>query len=122
VDVLFLLGSLFLLIAIGVPVAYALGGVALAGTIWIDIPLEAVMLKISGGISKFSLLAIPFFVLAGAIMAEGGMARRLIAVAKPTIEEVTAKIWPFYVAMFIVLMLVTYIPAISIWLPRLIID
>ena len=80
-DALILLGSLFLLIAIGVPVAYALGAAALAGAIWIDIPLEAVMLKISDGINKFSLLAIPFFVLAGAIMAEGGMARRLIAFA-----------------------------------------
>lgn len=80
-DALVLLGSLFLLIAIGVPVAYALGAAALIGAVWIDIPLEAVMLKISDGISKFSLLAIPFFVLAGAIMAEGGMARRLIALA-----------------------------------------
>jgi len=33
-------------------------------------PLEAVMLKISDGVDNFSLLAIPFFVLAGAIMAE----------------------------------------------------
>jgi tripartite ATP-independent transporter DctM subunit len=33
------------------------------------------------GVNKFSLLAIPFFVLAGAIMAEGGMARRLVAFA-----------------------------------------
>ena len=80
-DALILLGSLFFLIAIGVPVAYALGAAAIAGALWIDIPLEAVMLKISDGISKFSLLAIPFFVLAGAIMAEGGMARRLIAFA-----------------------------------------
>ncbi len=80
-DALVLLGSLFALIAIGVPVAYALGAAALVGAIWIGIPLEAVMLKISDGISKFSLLAIPFFVLAGAIMAEGGMARRLIALA-----------------------------------------
>lgn len=80
-DALVLLGSLFLLIMIGVPVAYALGAAALVGAIWIDIPLEAVMLKISDGINKFSLLAIPFFVLAGAIMAEGGMARRLIAFA-----------------------------------------
>ena len=78
-DALILLGSLFVLIAIGVPVAYALGVAALIGAIWVGIPLEAVMLKISDGISKFSLLAIPFFVLAGAIMAEGGMARRLIA-------------------------------------------
>jgi len=81
VDAILLLGSLFVLIAIGVPVAYALGAAALVGAFWIDIPLEAVMLKISDGISKFSLLAIPFFVLAGAIMAEGGMARRLIAFA-----------------------------------------
>jgi tripartite ATP-independent transporter DctM subunit len=39
------------------------------------------MLKISDGVDNFSLLAIPFFVLAGAIMAEGGMARRLVALA-----------------------------------------
>jgi TRAP-type C4-dicarboxylate transport system permease large subunit len=44
------------------------------------------------------------------------------AVAKLTIEEVTSKIWPFYAAMFIVLMIVTYVPAISLWLPRLIVD
>jgi tripartite ATP-independent transporter DctM subunit len=36
------------------------------------------MIKISEGVNRFSLLAIPFFVLAGAIMAEGGMARRLV--------------------------------------------
>src|SRR5690606_3686127 len=80
-DALILLGSFFVCIAIGVPVAYAMGAAALVGALWIDIPAEAVMLKISDGISKFSLLAIPFFVLAGAIMAEGGMARRLIAFA-----------------------------------------
>ncbi|MCC7276070.1 MAG: TRAP transporter large permease [Alphaproteobacteria bacterium] len=80
-DAIVLLGSLFLLIGIGVPVAYALGLAALVGALWIDIPWEAVMLKISDGVRNFSLLAIPFFVLAGAIMAEGGMARRLIALA-----------------------------------------
>ena len=80
-DALVLLGSMFLLIALRVPVAYALGLAALAGALWIGIPAEAVMLKISDGVSKFSLLAIPFFVLAGAIMAEGGMARRLVAFA-----------------------------------------
>ena len=44
------------------------------------------------------------------------------AVAKLTIEEVTSKIWPFYVAMFIVLMIVTYVPAVSLWLPHLIVN
>ncbi len=80
-DALVLLGSLFLMIAVGVPVAYALGIASLVGALWIDIPLDAVMLKISDGVDNFALLAIPFFVLAGAIMAEGGMARRLVAFA-----------------------------------------
>src|SRR5439155_788432 len=57
-------------------------GAHLVAVFWIDIPLEAVMLKISDGVDNFSLLAIPFFVLAGAIMAEGGMARRLVNLAR----------------------------------------
>ncbi len=80
-DALVLLGSFVLLMMLGVPVAYALGASALIGAWWIDIPLDAVMIAIAGGVNKFSLLAIPFFVLAGAIMAEGGMSRRLVAFA-----------------------------------------
>lgn len=76
-----LIGSLFLLIAMRVPVAYCLGLAALVAAWWVDIPFEAVMIKIADGVNKFSLLAIPFFVLAGAIMAEGGMARRLVNLA-----------------------------------------
>ena len=81
-DILILLGSFALLCALGVPVAYALGLAAICGALWVDIPLEAVMLKISDGTDDFALLAIPFFVLAGAIMAEGGMAARLINLAR----------------------------------------
>jgi tripartite ATP-independent transporter DctM subunit len=80
-DAFVLLGSFFVLMIIGVPVAYALGLAALIGALWIDIPLDAVMIQLASGVNKFSLLAIPFFVLAGAIMAEGGMARRLVAFA-----------------------------------------
>ena len=79
---LVLLGSFAALCALGVPVAYALGLSALAGAWWIDVPFEAVTLKISDGTDDFALLAIPFFVLAGAIMAEGGMAQRLINLAR----------------------------------------
>jgi tripartite ATP-independent transporter DctM subunit len=39
------------------------------------------------------------------------------AVGKVSIEEVTRTIWPFYLAMLLVLGLVTYIPALSLWLP-----
>src|SRR5450432_4604840 len=80
-DILVLLGSLFAFFAIGMPIAYSLGLAAIAGAWSIGIPLEAVMLKISDGVSKVAMLTIPFFVLAGAIMAEGGMARRLVAFA-----------------------------------------
>ena len=76
-----LLGSFIVLILIGMPVAYALGLSALIGAWWIDIPLQAMMIQVASGVNKFSLLAIPFFVLAGAIMAEGGMSRRLVAFA-----------------------------------------
>jgi hypothetical protein len=46
-------------------------------------------------------------------------ALRGCAVGKVTMQEVMRSIWPFYGVMFVVLMLVTYIPAISLWLPRL---
>jgi tripartite ATP-independent transporter DctM subunit len=80
-DLLILLGTLFLCFAIGMPISYSLGLGALVGALWIGIPPEAVMLKISDGVSKVAMLTIPFFVLAGAIMAEGGMARRLVRFA-----------------------------------------
>src|SRR5712691_7610861 len=80
-DIAVLLVTMFFCFAIGVPIAYSLALAAIAGALWIGIPLEAVMLKISDGVSKVAMLTIPFFVLAGAIMAEGGMARRLVAFA-----------------------------------------
>src|ERR1700674_4271574 len=80
-DALIVIGGLLLAIALGGPIAYALALAALAGAWWIGIPIEAVMLQVSSGVSKFAMLTIPFFVLAGAIMAEGGMARRLVAFA-----------------------------------------
>src|SRR3954466_8451212 len=80
-DIFVLLATMFFCFAIGVPIAYALALAAIAGAWWIGIPLAAVMLKISDGVSKVSMLTIPFFVLAGAIMAEGGMARRMVAFA-----------------------------------------
>jgi len=76
------LGSFTALCLLGMPVAYALGLSSLFAALWLDIPLEAVMLKMSDGTDDFALLAIPFFVLAGAIMAEGGMATRLVNLAK----------------------------------------
>jgi tripartite ATP-independent transporter DctM subunit len=81
-DALILLFSFLILMFLGIPVAYAMGLATLVTALWIDMPLEAVMLKISDGMDDFALLTIPFFVLAGAIMSEGGVARRLVDLAK----------------------------------------
>ena len=80
-DIAVLLTTMGFCFVIGVPIAYSLALASIAGAMWLGIPLEAVILKISDGVSKVAMLTIPFFVLAGAIMAEGGMARRLVAFA-----------------------------------------
>src|ERR1700727_1229118 len=80
-DIFVLLATMLICFLIGMPIAYSLAMAAIVGALWIGIPLEALMLKISDGVSKVAMLTIPFFVLAGAIMAEGGMARRLVAFA-----------------------------------------
>ena len=80
-DIAILLISMCLFFAVGMPIAYALALSALVGAWWIDIPIEAVMQQLASGVGKVSMLTIPFFVLAGAIMAEGGMARRLVDLA-----------------------------------------
>ena len=80
-DSIIIMGVFFLLLAVGLPVAYTLGFTAIFGAIYFagDLSfLTTVMLKMGDGVNKFSLLSIPFFVLAGAIMAEGGIAMRLI--------------------------------------------
>jgi len=73
-----LMGGLLLLIGLNVPIAYALGISAVASALYAGIPISAVFLKVSDGVDNFSLLAIPFFVFAGALMAEGGIAVRLV--------------------------------------------
>lgn len=81
-EIFILIGGFTILCLLGMPVAYALGLAAIFAALWIDLPLEAVMLKTSDGMDDFALLAIPFFILAGGIMAEGGMAARLVNLAK----------------------------------------
>jgi tripartite ATP-independent transporter DctM subunit len=81
-DAILLLVAFLVFMFLGMPVAYAMGLATLVTALWIDMPLEAIMLKISDGMDDFALLTIPFFVLAGAIMSEGGVARRLVNLAK----------------------------------------
>lgn len=81
-DIFILIGGFTVLCLLGMPVAYSLGLAAIGAALWVDMPLEAIMLKTSDGMDDFALLAIPFFILAGGIMAEGGMATRIVNLAK----------------------------------------
>jgi len=68
----------FLLMALRLPVAFALGLSALYAMWKIGFGLELAGDLIATGITKFSLLAIPFFILAGVLMGSLGIAERMI--------------------------------------------
>ncbi|WP_105616556.1 TRAP transporter large permease [Vallitalea okinawensis] len=78
IAMLILLGSFFLMLIMRVPIAFALGLSTLFTTWYLDIPLLIVAQQMVKGINSFSLMAIPFFILAGEIMSEGGISKRLI--------------------------------------------
>jgi len=84
-DVLVLAGSFVILLALGVPVAFSIG-IATVLTMLISIKagpaLTTEAQRIATGLDSFTLLAIPFFILAGQLMNRGGIARRLIEFAK----------------------------------------
>ncbi len=67
----------------GVPIAFALGGASIAGlSIYEGAPLRIVASRTFSGIDNFSLLAIPFFILAGELMETGGISQRLVTLAR----------------------------------------
>ena len=76
-----LIGSFFLLILLRTPIAFALGISSLLTTMYMKIPLFIVVQRMVVGLQSFSLLAIPFFILAGQIMTEGRLADRLVNLA-----------------------------------------
>lgn len=80
-SLLIILLVLAALLAAGVPISYAIGISSLAAILQ-TVPLEVSVLtaaqRIFVGMSKFSLTAIPFFVLAGNLMNQGGIAGRLV--------------------------------------------
>lgn len=79
-----LLVVFFALLAINIPISFSIGLATLATMLYsIDfIPAATTIAqRLAGGIDSFALLAIPFFVLSGLIMGQGGIAKRLIECA-----------------------------------------
>ncbi len=86
--VLVLVASFLILLLLDVPVAYSIGMATLCTMIVaVDFVPAATTTaqRIATGLDSFTLLAIPFFILAGHLMGSGGIARRLIAFARALI-------------------------------------
>ena len=82
VAVLILCVSFVLLLVFRFPIALALVGSTLATAAYLGVPWIVVGQRMIQGLNSYTLLAIPFFILAGQIMSEGGLALRLVRLAQ----------------------------------------
>jgi len=85
---LVLLGVFAFCVAIGAPVAFALGISAIAAFWFEGLPLMIGFQRIVSGINVFALMAIPFFIFAGELMFHGGIAMRLVRFAQAAVGAV----------------------------------
>ncbi|MCL4371541.1 MAG: TRAP transporter large permease [Chloroflexi bacterium] len=81
---------LIVMFALGVPIAISMGvagfvGILLTG----NIPLEVTAQRFMTGVDSFPLLAVPFFILAGALMNAGGVTERLVRLANALVGHLT---------------------------------
>ena len=68
-----------ILLILGLPIFLVLLVTCLVAVLFVaDVPTEAIQTYLFGGLDNLPLLAVPFFVLAGEIMAQGGIARRVV--------------------------------------------
>jgi len=82
VAVSILLGSFFLLLVIGTNIAFSMAMSSIVTMVYLDLPLEIAFQRIVSSLGSFSLLAVPFFILAGDIMSAGGITDRLLRLAR----------------------------------------
>ena len=72
-------GLLIALMLTGMPISISLGLTVLTFLFTLtDVPIESVGLKLFTGLDNFSIMSIPFFILAGTFLTHGGVARRMI--------------------------------------------
>jgi C4-dicarboxylate transporter DctM subunit len=82
-EAIILFSILIVTIALSIPIGITLGlSTCIAMLMTSDIPMIMLAQKSVTGLDSFPLLAIPFFILAGALMCNGGISRRLVALAE----------------------------------------
>jgi len=85
---LLLFGSLALLLIIGVPISISLGAATMVTLLTFDVPMAVVGQRMFTALDSVSIMAIPFFILAGNLMTKGGISRRLVIFSNKIIGNV----------------------------------
>ena len=83
-----LMGGFALLLVLRVPITFSLALASIATATYLNIPLMAIVQQMVQGVKSFSLLAIPFFIIAGEMMGQGGIAEKLINLANVLVGRV----------------------------------
>jgi tripartite ATP-independent transporter DctM subunit len=83
-----LLAAFFGLILIRVPIAVALITASVTCGLYLDIPLVVLLQKMVSGLNSFTFLAVPFFIIAGELMSDGGMSDKIIKLADAVVGKV----------------------------------
>ena len=83
-----LISLFFLLLLNGVPISFSLGVAAFITGYYLGLPLMVITQRLAAGINAFAFIAIPFFILAGKIMADGGIAERIVAFANVLVGRI----------------------------------
>ena len=81
--------GLFGIFFIGVPIAFSLGFITLLGLSGGSIPMQVIVQRMFTGVDNFALIAIPLFILAGNLMAVGGISRRITSFSESLVGH-----WP----------------------------
>ncbi|WP_019121304.1 TRAP transporter large permease [Brevibacillus massiliensis] len=87
---IWLIGLLFALFLLRIPIAYGIGITSLVGLLISGTDLIVVAQKTFSGVDSFSLIAIPLFVLAGELMTVGGISKRLVSFASLLVGHLPA--------------------------------
>jgi len=81
IAIFILLGGFLTLMFLRIPIAFALGLSSLATFFYLDIPTMVLAHRMVNGLNSFTFLAVPFFILAGQLMGEGGISDKLVRFA-----------------------------------------
>lgn len=83
-----LMGSFVILLLLKFPITFTLFISSVFTAVYLNIPLMSIVQRTVSGVNSFSLLAIPFFILAGEIMGRGGISRRLVEFSNALVGRV----------------------------------